>query len=398
MKAQTCPFGMIMTSSLGKMLDKAKNQGKPRRYLRNINVRWFGFDLSDVQEMRVADDEVERYSIRKGDLVICEGGEPGRCAIWSDEETVCFQKALHRVRFNETSDPRFYMYYLWMLAKSGMLAAYYTGTGIKHLTGESLKKLPVPVPPLSEQKRIVARIEELFSELDSGVETLKKTKQQLAVYRQAVLKAAFEGIDAQFRRLEELCFFITKGTTPKKAAMSSGTGEIPFIKVYNLTSDNSLDFSINPTFVSKETHKGFLGRSIVYPGDVLMNIVGPPMGKVSIVPNTCPEWNINQAIARFRCLDELYNKYLAYFLGYTDTVRKMTSKAKATAGQFNLTLEICRDIQIPVPSIEKQRQIVVEIESHLSAHDSIEKSVDAALQQAESMRQSILKKAFEGEL
>ena len=398
MKAQTCPFGMIMTSCLGKMLDKAKNQGKPRRYLRNINVRWFGFDLSDVQEMRVADDEVERYSIRKGDLVVCEGGEPGRCAIWSDEETVCFQKALHRVRFNEASDPRFYMYYLWMFAKSGMLAAYYTGTGIKHLTGESLKKLPVPVPPLLEQKRIVARIEELFSELDSGVETLKKTKQQLAVYRQAVLKAAFAVTDAPFRRLEELCFFITKGTTPRKASMSSGTGEIPFIKVYNLTSDNSLDFSINPTFVSGETHKGFLGRSIVYPGDVLMNIVGPPMGKVSIVPDTYPEWNINQAIARFRCLNGLCNKYLAYFLGYSDTIRKMTSKAKATAGQFNLTLEICRDIQIPIPPVEKQKQIIVEIESRISVCDRIEKTVDAALQQAESMRQSILKKAFEGKL
>lgn len=398
MKAQTCPFGMIMTSCLGKMLDKAKNQGKPRRYLRNINVRWFGFDLSDVQEMRVADDEVERYSIRKGDLVVCEGGEPGRCAIWSDEETVCFQKALHRIRFNETSDPRFYMYYLWVLAKSGMLAAYYTGTGIKHLTGESLKKLPVPVPPLKEQKRIVARIEELFSELGSGVETLEKTKQQLAVYRQSVLKAAFAVTDAPFRRLEELCFFITKGTTPKKAAMSSGTGEIPFIKVYNLTSDNSLDFSINPTFVSEETHKEFLGRSIVYPGDVLMNIVGPPMGKVSIVPDTYPEWNINQAIARFRCLDGLCNKYLAYFLGYSDTIRKMTSKAKATAGQFNLTLEICRDIQIQVPSIEKQKQIAVKIESRLSVCDNIEKTVDAALQQAESIRQSILKKAFDGGL
>ena len=254
------------------------------------------------------------------------------------------------------------------------------------------------IPLLKEQKRIVAKIEELFSKLDSGVETLKKTKQQLAVYRQAVLKAAFAVTDAPFRRLEELCFFITKGTTHRKASMSSGTGEIPFIKVYNLTSDNSLDFSINPTFVSGETHKGFLGRSIVYPGDVLMNIVGPPMGKVSIVPDTYPEWNINQAIARFRCLNGLCNKYLAYFLGYSDTIRKMTTKAKATAGQFNLTLEICRDIQIPIPPVEKQKQIVVEIESRISVCDSIEKTVDAALQQAESMRQSILKKAFEGKL
>ena len=263
---------------------------------------------------------------------------------------------------------------------------------------QQYSKIKVRIPLLKEQKRIVAKIEELFSKLDSGVETLKKTKQQLAVYRQAVLKAAFAVTDAPFRRLEELCFFITKGTTHRKASMSSGTGEIPFIKVYNLTSDNSLDFSINPTFVSGETHKGFLGRSIVYPGDVLMNIVGPPMGKVSIVPDTYPEWNINQAIARFRCLNGLCNKYLAYFLGYSDTIRKMTSKAKATAGQFNLTLEICRDIQIPIPPVEKQKQIVVEIESRISVCDSIEKTVDAALQQAESMRQSILKKAFEGKL
>ena len=263
---------------------------------------------------------------------------------------------------------------------------------------QQYSKIKVKIPPVPEQERIVSKIEELFSELDNGVETLKKTKQQLGVYRQAVLKEAFASTAASCRRLKELCFFITKGTTPSKSTMTAGSGEIPFIKVYNLTFDNTLDFSIDPTFVDKETHNGFLGRSIVYPGDVLMNIVGPPMGKVSIVPDMYPEWNINQAIARFRCLDGLYNKYLAYFLGYSDTVEKMKSRAKATAGQFNLTLEICRDIQIPVPSIGEQEKIVFDIETKLSQQQKIAETIELALQQAEAMRQSILKKAFEGEL
>jgi type I restriction enzyme S subunit len=176
--------------------------------------------------------------------------------------------------------------------------------------------------------------------------------------------------------------------------LNSGT----VIKVYNLTFDTSLDFSIEPTFVSKEIHSGFLARSIVYPDDVLMNIVGPPMGKVSIVPNTYNEWNINQAIARFRCNDNLYNKYLAYYLGFAPTVEKMKAKSKATAGQFNLTLEICRNIEIPLPTLEKQKEIVKEIESRLSVCDSIEKTIDTALQKAEALRQSILKQAFEGGL
>ena len=263
---------------------------------------------------------------------------------------------------------------------------------------QQYSKIRVRIPPIPEQERIVARIEELFSQLDSGVETLKKTKEQLAVYRQAVLKEAVASSNAQRVRLEDLCYFITKGTTPAKTAMTSGKGEIPFIKVYNLTFDNTLDFSIDPTFVDKDTHSEFLGRSIVLPGDVLMNIVGPPMGKVSIVPELYSEWNINQAIARFRCLERLYNKYLAYFLGYSDTVEKMKSRAKATAGQFNLTLEICRDIQIPIPSVEEQKKIVFDIETKLSQQQKIADTIELALQQAEAMRQSILKKAFEGEI
>lgn len=271
------------------------------------------------------------------------------------------------------------------------------GTGTPHLNANLLKSSKLVVPSEDKQVEVVRKIEELFSSLDNAVETLNKTKEQLAVYRQAVLKKEFSG-DWSFDKAENLCEFITKGTTPKKSEMFLGNGEIPFIKVYNLTFDNSLDFTIDPTYVSKETHEGFLVRSKVLPGDVLMNIVGPPMGKVSIVPDKYPEWNINQAIARFRCKEKLLNKFLAYYLGFAETVEKMMKQSKATAGQFNLTLEICRNIMIPVPDYETQEKIVYEIETKMSVCEEIERTVDEALQQAKAMRQSILKEAFEGSL
>src|SRR5207249_1859770 len=136
------------------------------------------------------------------------------------------------------------------------------------------------------------------------------------------------------------CEFITKGTTPKANKLFSGAGDVPFIKVYNLTFDGTLDFSINPTFVSKETHAGELARSKVFPGDVLMNIVGPPLGKVSIVPDAFPEWNMNQAVARFRPLEFCDRKYLSIALRTEGVLSWAVKRAKATAGQFNLTLEI----------------------------------------------------------
>ena len=262
---------------------------------------------------------------------------------------------------------------------------------------QQYSKLKVQIPPIVEQERIVAKIEELFSDLDNAVETLKATKAQLKLYKQAVLKSAFSRC-IELKKVEDLCFFITKGTTPKKAEFQLEDKSIPFIKVYNLTFDGSLDFTIEPTFIAKSIHETSLARSIVYPGDVLMNIVGPPMGKVSIVPSSYDEWNINQAIARFRCKEELNNRYLAYFLMSSETVEKMSKQTKATAGQFNLTLETCRNIDIPVCSINEQLKIVDNLDTQLTAYNNIEKTVNDALQQATSMRQSILKKAFEGRL
>ena len=277
-------------------------------------------------------------------------------------------------------------------------ASIITGTAQPQITRQNLKDFKILVCDSTEQSAIVSRIESSFSRLDSGIAALQKVQKQLAVYRQAVLKEAFDGCGEKKERLENLSFFITKGTTPNKTDMSQNSGEIPYIKVYNLTFDLSLDFSITPTFVSKHTHETFLNRSKVLPGDVLMNIVGPPLGKVSIVPDTYPEWNMNQAIVRFRCKEQLNNKFLAFYLTFYETVKSMTAKTKATAGQQNLTLEICRDITIPVPEIQKQKEIVEHIESRLSVCDSIEKTVSESLRQAEVLRQSILKEAFEGRL
>ena len=187
------PLSTISDSRLGKMLDKTKNTGTPREYLRNINVRWLSFDLSDLLEMKIEDNEIEKYSIKKNDLVICEGGEPGRCAVWDKDSTIFYQKALHRVRFNVKTNPYFYMYYLWYATQVGLLKKFYTGTGIKHLTGQSLAKVPVPNIELDTQNHIVNEIESRLSVCDQIEQTVDAALQQAEALRQSILKKAFEG-------------------------------------------------------------------------------------------------------------------------------------------------------------------------------------------------------------
>jgi type I restriction enzyme S subunit len=243
---------------------------------------------------------------------------------------------------------------------------YVTGTTRLKLNQSRMKEIPVPIAPSPEQERIVAEIEKQFTRLDQAVASLRRLQSNLARYKASVLKAACDGrlvpqdpndepaadllarilaerraqwqaanpgkkyqepvgVEGETAVLPELpegwvwamadqvCDPIPNGSTPKSHKMYADSGEVPFLKVYNLTHDGSLDFSIKPTFIDEETHVGKLKRSIIYPGDVLMNIVGPPLGKVSIVPNTYPEWNMNQAIVSFRpILPDLNNQFLSY--------------------------------------------------------------------------------------
>ncbi len=190
---ETVTLADVADSCLGKMLDKQKNKGELKPYLGNINVRWNSFDLDDLSEMRFEASEQARYGIVEGDLIICEGGEPGRAAIWKGTKEMMIQKALHRVRFGKRATAQYFLHYLFLIAQSKELQKYFTGTTIKHLTGGSLKKVTFPLAPLEEQHRIVQEIESRLSVCDAMEATLQTSLAQAEVLRQCILKRAFEG-------------------------------------------------------------------------------------------------------------------------------------------------------------------------------------------------------------
>lgn len=195
----------------------------------------------------------------------------------------------------------------------------------------------------------------------------------------------------------DICSSIPNGSTPPAERMGS-SGEVPFVKVYNLTFDGILDFSKNPTFISRETHQQLLARSRARPGDVLMNIVGPPLGKTSILPDTFPEWNFNQAIVAFRTRSDLVcNRYFAAYLRAVSS-RWSARFSKATVGQHNIAVSDCRRMEVDLPPLNEQRRIVAKLEDLLARSRRAKDTLDAIPLLLEKLRQSILAAAFRGDL
>jgi len=149
------------------MLDEKKNKGELEPYLANINVRWGGFAFSNLSRMRFEESEQDRYGLKYGDLVICEGGEPGRCAIWKNQVPgMKIQKALHRVRVRSSHSNEFVYYRLLLAGRNGELSKHFIGSTIKHLTGVGLKQIEFSYPPVQEQKNIAAVLSALDAKID----------------------------------------------------------------------------------------------------------------------------------------------------------------------------------------------------------------------------------------
>lgn len=257
---------------------------------------------------------------------------------------------------------------------------------------QQYSKIKVKIPSLSEQEKIVAKIEELFSELDNGVETLKKTKQQLAVYRQAVLKEAFENCKT-LSPIRDMSTLVTSGS--RGWAQFYASKGAKFIRIGNLTRD-SIDIDFSDTQYVNLPDKAEGLRSKLQPNDVLVSITAD-LGSIGLVPSNIGEAYINQHIAVVRFKNAAQGKFMAWYLR-SDWGQKDLLKNKRGAGKLGLGLDDIRDSRVPVVSDEEAEAVLNVIESRLSVCDSIEKTVDTTLQQAEAMRQSILKKAFEGKL
>jgi type I restriction enzyme S subunit len=231
----------IADTCLGKMLDKNKNRGEYQPYLANINVRWGAFDLDNLSQMRFLDTEQERYGLKYGDLVVCEGGEPGRCAIWKDQiPEMKIQKALHRVRVKKDVDFR-YLYFWFLLAgKRNALEQYFTGATIKHMPEDKLKRIVVTIPTYDEQIKIanvLSNYDDLIENNQKQIKLLEEVAQRL--YKEWFVDLHFPGYEEaeiidglpkgwEIKKVDELLQKVQKKAKVKASEYMS-EGKIPIV-------------------------------------------------------------------------------------------------------------------------------------------------------------------------
>lgn len=257
---------------------------------------------------------------------------------------------------------------------------------------QSYSKIKVLIPPLDEQSRIVTRIDELFSELDKAVDTLKTTKEQLEVYRQAVLVDAFRvATNSTHLKIGYVCAKIVD--CPHSTPKWEKNGKL-CLRTTNFKR-GYLDLQ-SPNYVSEETFNDRNRRIIPQSGDVLYSREGSVLGIACTIPsNVYP--CLGQRMMLLRSGEKLNNRYLMHYLN-SPMVTNHVIATKGGTGSPHINVGDIKEFQIPIPSLEEQSNIVRQIEEQLSSCDNVEKTVDAILTQADAMRQSILKQAFEGTL
>ena len=293
----------------------------------------------------------------------------------------------------ETLHPKFLFYF----CQSFNFKALDKSTTIPSLAKRDLLNIEMPVPSFPEQEHIISRIEELFSQLDASVAELKTAKERLKVYRQAVLKEAFEGDYPQVQ-LKEISTAISGYAF--KSKLYTSDGKYIVVKIGNVK-ERHFEFSRDLTRTN-EADETILDKYLLQRGDCLITLTGSrgkrDYGFVTMIKDQT-NYLLNQRVAAIRFnRKEAIPEFFQYYLASPSYRSAFFRYETGNVGQGNVGIKALTEPIVILPNIEQQWRIVEEIESRLSVCDSIEKTVDTALQQAEALRQSILKKAFEGEM
>jgi type I restriction enzyme, S subunit len=379
---------------LGKMLDKRKNKGKPRPYIRNLNVQWGSFDLDDLKEMRITDEERERYSVRRGDVLVCEGGEPGRCAVWDSDDEMYFQKALHRVRPSEKLNPRFLAHFLRYAATNQLLDPLFTGSTIKHLPGEKLAQIPVPLPPRAEQDRIVQRLEILDRRVGEGERSFHEAMRLMEQFYLTILHAGFSG---QLTGHEDDWKRVRMGDAVDQClgkmldrAKNRGKPR-PYLRNVNVQWGRFELGDVKQMRIEDSERT----RYSVLPGDLLVCEGGEP-GRCAVWTSE-EEMYFQKALHRVRPGPKLDVDFLQRYLAYAARLRLLDTYFTGTTIK-HLPGEKLRDVPVPMPSRAIQREIVDAIDTWLSVADRLQGELDQHLTQLRAFRSGLLHAAVSGRL
>lgn len=389
-----CTFGEIIYFKNGFAFKSSDyiNDGIP--IIRIGDIKQNQISLEDSKRVKESNDLVE-YLIRKGDILIAmSGATTGKFGMYNLESKAYLNQRVGNI-FPISQDliyKPFLFYLLHFLKRQIEKDAY--GGAQPNISSKKIEEMKVPFIPLPEQRAIVKKIEALFSSLDAGIADLKKAQDQLKIYRQAVLKKAFEG-EFEEVKLKEITTKIGSGSTPKGGNSNYKTSGIPLIRSLNIHFDY-IKFKDLAFIDDDQAEK--LKNVIVYENDVLLNITGASIGRVNLAPKEFDGGRVNQHVSIIRLKeDKAIPKYIKYYI-QSSKVQDYINDENYGVTRQALTKGMIEDLLVPAITLEEQAQIVKEIEVRLSVCDAVEQQIKDSLSQAEALRQSILKKAFEGRL
>ncbi|OPY66214.1 MAG: Type-1 restriction enzyme EcoKI specificity protein [Syntrophorhabdus sp. PtaU1.Bin050] len=369
-------------------------------------------DYSDQTVRFISKEKFERLKrsqVNPGDILVAKIGSIGKTGIYPKRgRTAIIPANLLKFTVSKEIVFKYVYYYINSLGFQNKIKAISTATAQPAFNVTKFRLLEIPFPPLTEQHRIVAKIEELFSSLDKGVESLKTAQQQLKVHRQAVLKRAFEGkltngnvADGELPKewkwitIREVAFSMKNGIY-KPPNVYSSKGAACLRMYYNIGDGKILWFNVKRMNLNEKDIKEYE----LLEGDLLVNRVNSRelVGKTAYVTSFDESVVYESKNIRLRLKEVCSGKYLNYWF-LLSANKYFTSNAQQTVGMASINQKQLGDFKFPIPpTIQEQNRIVSEIESRLSVCDKIEETINNALKEAESLRQSILKKAFEGKL